>query len=576
MKNQEVAKLLYSMADLLEMQNVQWKPAALRKAARSIESLSNDLETVYRESGAKGLMEIDGVGEGIARKIIDYLETGRMHELEKIKKKMPKGLPELIHIQGLGPKKAWKLYKALKIDSVEKLEKAAREGKIRKLPTFGEKSEQDILLGIRLLKQGQERQLLGKILPLADDIVRQLRSLHEAKRADVAGSIRRRKETVRDIDVLVVSRQPKKVMDFFTSLPEVQTVLAKGGTKSSVVLKAGINADLRIVEEKSYGAALNYFTGSKDHNVRLRQIAIKQGYKLSEYGLFNDKTNRYICGKTEEELYKKLGAAYIEPEMRENTGEIEMAINNKLPKIVPYGAIKGDLHMHTTWTDGIHSTEDMVKAAINMKYEYIAITDHSKSTTIANGLDEKKLIRRIEELERLQKRFPEILILKGAEVDILKNGDLDYSQATLRKFDVVIASVHSNFKLPEIEMTSRITKAIENPYTTILGHPTGRLINRREPCQIDIDKIIHTAKERNVALEINAHPQRLDLNDINIRKGLKYKAKFVISTDAHSTSELQFMHYGIAQARRGWLASEDIINTLPKERLLKYLKIKRG
>lgn len=571
MKNQEVARLLYYMADLLEMQNVQWKPAALRKAARSIESLSKDLEEVYKRSGIDGLLEIDGVGEGIAKKIIDYLKTGRMHELEEIKKKMPKGLPELIHIQGLGPKKVWKLYKALKVDSVDKLEKAALRGKIRDIESFGEKSEQDILLGIKLLRRGKERQLLGRVLPLAEDIAKKLRSLKEVQKADVGGSIRRMKETARDIDLLVVSHHPKEVMDFFTTLPEVRNVLAKGNTKSSVVLKAGINADLRIVEEKSYGAALNYFTGSKDHNVRLRQIAIKKGYKLSEYGLF-DRKEKYICGKNEEEVYKKLGMRYVEPEMRENTGEIELAMKNDLPSIIPYGSLKGDLHMHTTWTDGRNSTEEMVRAAIKLGYEYVAITDHTKSTYVANGLDEKKVIKRLDEIEKVQKKYPQIKIFKGAEVDILKNGDLDFKNETLKKLDVIVVAVHSLFKMPKQEMTKRIIKALENPYTMILAHPTGRLINAREPYEIDIDKIFETCKERDVALEINAHPQRLDLNDVHIRKAADYKNKFAINTDAHSTGELEHVYFGIAQARRGWLTAQQVINTMPRQQLEKFLK----
>ena len=572
MKNQEVAGLLYYMADLLEMQNVEWKPAALRKAARSIESLSKDLEEIYNRSGVDGLLEIDGVGEGIAKKIVDYLKTGKMHELEEIKRKMPKGLPELIHIQGLGPKKVWKLYKALKIDSVDKLEKAALSGKIRKVESFGEKSEQDILLGIKLLRRGKERQLLGRVLPLAEDIARKLRSLKEVRKADVGGSIRRMKETVRDIDLLVVSNHPRTVMDFFTGLPEVRNVLAKGDTKSSVVLKAGINADLRIVEEKSYGAALNYFTGSKDHNVRLRQIAIKKGYKLSEYGLF-DRKDKYICGKNEEEVYKKLGMRYVEPEMRENTGEIELAMKNDLPSLIPYGCLKGDLHMHTTWTDGANSTEEMVKAAIKLGYEYIAITDHTKSTYVANGLDEKKVIKRLEEIEEIQKRYPQIKIFKGAEVDILKNGDLDFKNETLKKLDIVVAAAHSLFKMPKQEMTQRIVKALENPYTNILAHPTGRLINAREPYETDIDKIFETCRERGVALEINAHPQRLDLNDVHIRKAVDYKNRFAINTDAHSVDEMGHIHFGIAQARRGWLKKEAVMNTLSLKKLIQLAKV---
>ncbi len=375
-KNQEIANIFYQIADMLEILNVQWKPQAYRKAARSIETLSEDIEKIYREGGEKALMEIPGVGEGIAKKIIEYLEKGKITEYEKLKKKIPTGVEEMMNVEGLGPKKAYRLYKELKIGSLEKLEKAAKEGRIRRLEGFGEKSEQDILRGLEFFKKSQERMLLGKALPIAQEITKKIKALKEVERVDIAGSLRRRKETIGDIDILVISKRPKPVMDFFTKMDNVAHVVAKGDTKSTVMLKEGIECDIRVLEAKSYGAALNYFTGSKDHNVRLRQIAIKKGMKLSEYGLFNVKTEKYITGRTEEEVYKKLGLVYIEPEMRENTGEIELAQKKNLPELIKYNSIKGDLHTHTKWTDGLHSTEESAQLGLKMKYECIGITDH--------------------------------------------------------------------------------------------------------------------------------------------------------------------------------------------------------
>jgi DNA polymerase (family 10) len=572
MKNLEISKLLYEIADILEMQNVQWKPAAYRKAARSIEGLSKDIEVIYKKKGLKGLNEIPGVGEGIAKKIAEYLEKGKISELERLEKKIPKGLVDIINVQGVGPKKAWKLYKKLGINTLAKLERAAKQGKIRKLPGFGEKSEEDILTGISLLKRGHERMLLGRALPIAESILKKLKSLRHVKRGDIAGSIRRRKETVKDIDILVVSNNAKEVMDYFTSMEEVKLVLAKGSTKSSVVLKAGLNSDLRIVPEKSYGAALNYLTGSKDHNVHLRQIALKKGYTLSEYGLFRLKGHKYVAGKTEEEVYKKLGMGYIEPELRENRGEIEAALKNKLPKLVPYGSLKGDLHVHTKWTDGVNTTEEMIKAAISMGYEYLAITDHSKSTYVANGLTESQVSKRLRELEKLEKKYRNIHILKASEVDILANGDLDYSTKTLKKFDFVVAAVHSRFKAKKEEMTKRIIKAIENKYVNVIAHPSGRLINEREPYNVNMDKVFRAAKENGVALEINAHPNRLDLNDVYIKKAVEYGLKLVISTDAHSVEHLRYAELGIAQARRGWARKKDILNTLSFKKFEKMIR----
>ncbi|MEK6860732.1 MAG: DNA polymerase/3'-5' exonuclease PolX [Nanoarchaeota archaeon] len=574
MKNLEVSKVLYEIADLLDMLGIEWKPMAFRKAARAIETLSKDIALIYKENDIKGLMEIPGVGEGIAKKIEEFLRTRRLKELEELRKKIPKGLSQIINIQGMGPKRAWKLYKKLKIDTVERLEKAAKEGKIRKLEGFGEKSEQDILRGIELLKRREERMNLGRALPIAESIAYKLRKLKSVIKVDVVGSIRRRKETVKDIDILVLSKKPKEVMDYFTKLDEVETVLSKGLKRTSVFLKTRINSDLRVFNEKDYGAAMNYFTGSKDHNVHLRQLALKKGWTLNEYGLYTVKGHKYLAGRSEEELYKKLGMPYIEPELRENIGEIEVAMQNRLPKLISYSAIKGDLHMHTRWSDGINSTEDMIKEAIKMDYEYIAITDHSKSTYVANGLDEKRLSERLKELDKLQKKFDNIRIFKGSEIDILANGSLDYSAKILEQLDFVIGSIHSRFKSPKEEMTKRIIKAVENKYINLIAHPTGRLINQRDPYEVDLDRIFQAAKDNNVSLEINSHPSRLDLQDVNIKKAIEFGVKLIINTDSHSTEHLKFIHLGIAQARRGWASEEDILNTLPLEKFEKIIQKK--
>ncbi len=571
MKNAEIAKLLYEIADLLEIMNVAWNPVALRKAARSIETSSKDMEVIYKEKGLAGLQELSGVGEGIAKKIEEYLKTGRMKDVDELKKKIPAGVEDLLKIPAIGPKKAWRLYKELEISDINKLKDAAKSGKIRKLDGFGEKSEQDILIGIEMLKKHGERKLLWETLPLARHIVERIKRLKEVDRVEIAGSLRRRKETIGDIDILVTSSKPAKVMDFFTSMDEVARVNAKGETRSAVVLRNGMNCDIRVIDDKSYGAALMYFTGNKDVNVVMRQMAIKKGWKLSEYGLF-DKNEKIIAGRTEEEIFHRLGLPYLEPEMRENTGELdEFSMSKKPPELIGYDDVKGDLHVHTVWSDGHYSTEVMIKEAIKMEYKYMAITDHSKSSTIANGLDEKRMLKHMDEIENIARKHDEIDVLKGAEVDILKDGSLDYNDSLLSKLDFVIASVHSNFKMNEREMTSRIIKAIENKHTNAIGHLTGRLINSRQAYEVDVDKILQAARENNVAMEINSFPTRLDLRDIHIKMAVKNNVRLVINTDSHDTSHFKFIEYGISQARRGWATRQDVVNSWPLQRFKKFL-----
>ncbi|HLC65644.1 MAG TPA: DNA polymerase/3'-5' exonuclease PolX [Candidatus Nanoarchaeia archaeon] len=568
MKNQEVAELLNEIADILEIKNVAWKPIAYRKASRAIESLSEDIEAVYKKSGIKGLEEVPGVGESIGKKVAEFLNTGKITELEKLKKSVPETLLSMMEIPGLGPKKVARLYKTLKIKSLPELEAAAKAGKIRKIEGFGEKSEEDILMGLELVKKGRERILLSSALEISNSIVNELKKRKEVSKIEVGGSIRRRKETARDIDILVSSKNPEKVMDYFTKLPDVKTVLAKGKTKSSVVLREGVNCDLRVIEEKSYGAALAYFTGSKDFNVAMRQIAIKKGMKLSEYGLFSRKGG-YICGRTEQEIFSKLGLVYAEPEMREDTSALAL---KKPVNLIKYNSIRGDLHLHTRWSDGFNTTEEVVKEAVKLGYEYIAITDHSKSEHVANGMDEKRLRKYLDELRVLQRKYRgKMNILKGSEVDILKDGSLDYSGKILEELDIVIASVHSGFKTPKDEMTKRIVKAINSGQINVLCHPTGRLINQRNPYDVDLDAVFEAAKKNNVAMEINSFPSRLDLKDIHIKAAVEKGVKMAISTDSHSTSHLKFIELGIAQARRGWCGEKDIINTMKFEKLAKFL-----
>ena len=568
MSNKALAEIFYKMSELFEIKDSPWESRAYQRAARNIETLSVDISDLYKKGGKLALMEIPGVGKGIAEKIEQFILEGKVKKFEEVVKSVPKGLLEMMDIPGMGPKKVSRLYKELGIDSVDKLEKAAKGGKIRALEGFGEKSEKDILSGISLLKRGRERMLITDAVPLAKTIVDYLKKCPSLKRIEIAGSTRRRKETIGDIDILAISSKPKEIMDAFTSMPNVYKVESKGNTKSAVNLEEGLDCDLRVLEEKSFGAALNYFTGSKEHNVRLRQIAITKGWKLSEYGLF-DKTGKQIAGLTEEELYKKLGMQYIEPEMRENLGEIELAQKGQLPKLIQYNSLKGDLHTHTKYSDGEFSPEEMIKKAIELGFEYIAITDHSKSEKQANGMDEKKLEKYLKELENLQKKYPEIHILKGSEVKVLKDGSLDFSKKTLSQLDFVIAGVHSGFKMSKEDMTKRVLRTLDEPIH-LLAHPTGRKVNKRESYEIDLDKVFEKAKERGVLMEINSS-ERLDLRDFYIKKARELGLRFAINSDAHHTEHFKNLEFGIAQARRGWLEAKDVVNTFNWKDLQKLL-----
>jgi len=571
--NSKIAEILYSIGEQLEMQNIPFKPRAYEKAAQAIADLEESLEDIYKAHGLKGLMSVPGVGASIAEKIEELLKTGNVKYYESLQKKRPVNLAELRRVEGLGPRSILTLYRKLGITDLNGLEKAARAGKIRKLEGFGAKSEEKIIRGIEFLKKSGGRAVLGLIMPQIKMIEERLKKLPEAEKVTVAGSTRRRRDTVGDIDILVVGRKAARIMDFFVKMPEVIQVIAKGETKSSVKTRAGLNVDIRVVPEESYGAALNYFTGSKAHNVALRQLAIKKGYKLNEYGLFSVASGRKVAGRTEEEIYAKLGLEYIEPELRENLGEIETAAEKKLPQVIPYGSLRGDLQVQTSWTDGSSSIEDMAAAARQMGLEYMAVTDHTKRLAMARGLDEKRIIEQMKEIDAVNKKMKgKFTVLKGSECDILKDGSLDLPDDILKRLDVVGVSIHSFFNLPQKEQTARALKAIRNPHADIFFHPTGRIINRREACDLDMDEVIKTAKKTGTVMEIDAYPDRSDLKDEYIRKCVAAGVKMAIDSDAHNPHHFNFLGHGIAQARRGWAEKKDIVNAWPLEKMKGFLK----
>lgn len=564
MKNLEIAEKLNKMAELLELNEVEFKPRAYRKAAMTIESLSEDIEKIAEQDK---LEELPGIGKNIAQKIKDMIKTGTFKAYEELKKKTPIKVDELEAIWGLGPKTVKKLYKELGIKTLKDLEKAAKQGKIRNIEGLGPTVEENILKGIEFSKKDKGRVLLGFALPSAQEIINRLKKLTEVNQISLAGSLRRRKDTIGDVDILVSSSKPEKVMDFFTSMKEVADIIAKGHTKSSIRLDNDIQVDLRVVEDKSFGAALQYFTGSKNHNIRLRKIAIEKKLKLNEYGLFSGK--EAVAGKTEQEVYKKLDLQYIEPELREDNGEIEVAQKGKLPKLIGYNEIKGDLHVHTNWSDGSESIETMAKAAKGLGYKYMAVTDHTGQLKIVHSLDEKRVLKQISDIEKLNKKFSGFRILTGTEVNIKDDGSLDMADSVLEKLDIVIASIHYGFKNPKEKIMKRLISAVENENVDVIGHPTGRKIGVREAYEVDFDRLFDKCKASNTALEISAWPERLDLNDVNVKAAIGDGVDLVVGTDAHGLEQLRFMELGVATARRGWAQAKNVLNTLPVEKLLK-------
>ena len=574
MKNQEIANIFYEIGDFLEMEGAQFKPYAYKKAAITLDALEEDVGEIYKQGGKKVLEKIPGIGESMAEKIEEYLKTGKIRYYEDLKKKTPINIEELTAVEGLGPKRVKVLYQEIGIRNLKDLERAAREHKISPLFGFDVKTEKNILEGIKFLKRSKGKFLLGDILPIAEEIEKKLKSLKEVNQVSVCGSVRRKKETIGDVDFLVISKKPEKVMDFFVSLPGVIKIWGKGSTKASVRMREGFDTDIRVVPKKSYGSALQYFTGSKEHNIKLRKIAIEKNLKLSEYGLF--KGRKMIAGNNEEEIYKSLGMKWIEPELREDRGEIEADIKGQLPKIVDYDDIEGDLHCHSNWDGGANSIEEIAEVAIKMGYQYLGISDHTKFLRIEHGLNENQLAEQRKEIDKINKQLAignkQLKVLQGCEANILNDGSIDIKDEALKKLDFVIAGIHSNFKMEKEKMTERIIQAMKNPSVDIIAHPTGRILKRRDEYECDFNKILRTAKETGTVLEINSFPERLDLNDQNIRKAKEVGVKMVINTDSHHKDQLRLIEFGIAQARRGWAEKDDIINTQPLEKLLKIFK----
>ncbi len=570
MTNLEVAAILSEVADLLEIQGVRFKPQAYRRAAQAIETLPEDIADVARE---ERLDEIPGVGKGIAGKVREIVETGSLAYLASLRRELPVGVQELTRIEGIGPKKAAVLSRELGIRSVDDLEAAAKAGRIRDLPGFGEKTEQNILAGIAMSRTAKKRHLLGYILPVAREIEERLAGLASVRQVSLAGSIRRMKETIGDLDILATSTRPEEVMEVFSTLPGVTRVLARGTTKTSVVLATGVQVDLRVVEEGQFGAALQYFTGSKEHNIALRRLAIARNWRLNEYGLVDLASNRMVAGEDEAGIYRALGLAWIEPELREDRGEIEAARAGTLPDLVGYGSIRGDLHVHTRWSEGAHSVGEMAEAAAALGYEYIAVCDHAETLHIARGLSPERLADQVREIERFNREGgSSVTVLSGTECNIGMDGRIDLPDSVLADLDVVVASVHSGFRQPEREMTERVVTAMHNDHVDIIGHPTGRILLAREPYRIDLAAVFEAAAALGVLLEINAFPGRLDLSDVNARSAREAGVRFSLGSDAHSRENLRYMELGVATARRGWLTADDIANTRPLAGLRRFLR----
>ncbi|MDA8174351.1 MAG: DNA polymerase/3'-5' exonuclease PolX [Nitrospiraceae bacterium] len=574
MKNAEIAKIFYDMADILEINDENpFRVRAYRRAALNIEGHPKDAALLPVEE----LRKIPGIGADLAGKIREITETGTCADYEKLKKKYPAGLTEILAIPGLGPKTAKFLNDKFKVKGIDHLEMLAREHKL-KGPGIKEKTEMNIIKGIEMLRGRQtERHPIGKVLPSARELMEYLGKSSAVRKISIAGSLRRWKETVRDIDILAASARPDELMDYFVKLPQVSRVLAKGPTKSSVVIGYGgngIQADLRVVEEDAYGAALCYFTGSKEHNIRLREMAVKRGLKVNEYGIFDSKGKK-IGGQREEDVYQAVGLPYIPPELREDSGEIEAALKGQLPSLIQLSDIKGDLHAHSKQSDGSYPLEKLIEAARARGYNYMALTDHSKSLGIARGLDEQKILEQIKMIDALNKKLRGFRVLKGVELDIRGDGALDLPDAILARLEIVNASIHSGFRQDAARITGRIVRAMENPYVNVISHPTGRLIGEREAYGLDFERVLKAAKETGTALEINCYPARLDLNDQMARRARDMGIPLVISTDTHVLTHFEFMEYGVEVARRAWCGPGDVLNTLDLKNLLAALAAKR-
>jgi len=580
MKNAELAAMFETMADVMEIQGENpFRVNSYRKVARVLRDLAEDVEQVAREGR---LNELSGVGKSSAQKIQQYLETGTMQAYDRLVCDFPTGALQMLRIPSLGPKTVARLINEKGIDSVEKLEAAVKEGRLDDMEGLKQKTLQNILRGIEMLKRSAGRTKLGTALPLANEIIAKLRERCDIGQAEPAGSLRRRRETVGDVDILVTVQSKKRggdeqdipggkdLVEEFTSLDMVAEVLAAGETKGSIRTRGGMQVDLRVVRPQSFGAALQYFTGSKAHNIHIRGIALDRGLKINEYGVF--KGNKRIAGSTEEEVYGALGLPWIAPELREDRGEVEAAGENRLPELVTREDVRGDFHVHTNYSDGVATVRELAEAARELGYGFLALTDHSKSLGVANGLSEEDLTRRNEEINRAMEELDEITLLKGTEVDILQDGSLDYDDETLNRLDLVIAAVHTHFKMDRRRMTKRVCRAAANPCVHIIAHPTGRLIGERDPYEVDMSAVVEACAQYGTALELNCFPDRLDINDILCRQAKEAGVKVAIGTDAHRASHLAHMEFGVATARRGWLEADDVLNCWPLERLLHFLK----
>lgn len=571
MHNSDIAEIFDSLADLLEIKGENaFRIRAYRNAARTISGLSKSAADMVAKQ--EDFSELPGIGKDLAAKIEEIVKTGKLALLEKVHKSMPVGIGDLMKIQGLGPHRVKTLYETLKIKSIADLKKAVEQKKVRELPGFGEKIEEGILREIERVKRTEGVLRLVQAEEAGEPLLEYLKKVKGVKKVVIAGSYRRARETVRDIDILVTCEPGSKVMDRFIKYEDVDKVVSHGETRSTVILRSGVQVDLRVVGEESYGAALLYFTGSKAHNIAVRKLAVQKKLKINEYGVFQKKGGRRIAGKTEEEVYKTVGLSFIEPELREDAGEVEAAKKGKLPHLITLKDIRGDLHSHTNLTDGHYTLLEMAEAAKRIGYEYIGNTEHSKHVTVAGGLNGRELLKQVKAIDSMNKKIKDIVILKGVEVDILDDGSLDIEDDVLKELDFTVCAVHYKFNLPSEKQTERIIRAMDNPYFNILAHPTGRLINERDPYEIDMEKLIKAAKDRGCFIELNAHPYRLDLTDVYCKLAKEQGVKIAISTDAHSTGDLDFMRYGVFQARRGWIEPEDVINTRSVESLKKLLK----
>ena len=566
MKNKELAKIFNRIADALELQGeIGFRVIAYRKAARILDDLVEDIEVLH---SAGKIAELPGIGAGITKKITEYLETGKMRKYREVTKGIPDTLLNMLDIQNLGPKTLSLAHKKLGVKTIKDLKKVIANGKLAKLPQMGEKKVENIKKGIEFYEKGHERLSIAVAEQVASEIVAYMKKNAKIQKISPAGSLRRWKETIGDVDILVTGRQGTKIVQTFTKFPKTERVLAAGGTKGSIMVEGGVQVDLRIVAPRSYGAALQYFTGSKAHNVNCRNIARTRGMKLSEYGLY--KGRKTVAGRSEQGVYKALGLAYIPPELREDRGEIEAARKNKLPKLVELRQIKGDLQMHSTYSDSSATIAKLTSEAEKLGYRYILITDHSRSAKYAHGLEVERLKKQWHEIDKVNKRSKKVRVLKGVEVDILKDGKLDYPDNILKRLDLVVASIHQGFTK---NVTERICAAMDNPYVDIIGHPTGRLISSREGYVVDIHKVMEKASETGTWLELNAYWDRLDLNDANLKVAKDMGIRISIGTDAHDVKGLLWMKFGVATARRGWLEPRDVVNTYSVKKLLGSRKV---